>query len=146
MAPGWQWISFWRIMVYLYMHPKKDRKHEIAFNYLAVLDRHFEKVKAGEFQPVYETSTFAKEMYIDETHLSDIVKEVLGKSPCTIYEEKLVGIVKVLLMDRTRSINDIAYSLDYDPSNFTKFFKRFTGTTPKKYRTSMQYPAAELPG
>ena len=35
------------------MHAKKDRKHEIASNYLAMLDRHFEKLQAGEVQPVY---------------------------------------------------------------------------------------------
>jgi AraC-like DNA-binding protein len=31
-------------------------------------------------------------------------------------------------------VADIAASLTYDPSNFTKFFKRFAGLTPKQYR------------
>jgi AraC-like DNA-binding protein len=33
-------------------------------------------------------------------------------------------------------IAQIAARLTYDPSNFTKFFKAFTGTTPKKFRDS----------
>ena len=32
------------------------------------------------------------------------------------------------------SISAIAGLLTYDPSNFTKFFKSYTQTTPKQYR------------
>ena len=39
-----------------------------------------------------------------------------------------------LLRDPSRSVAAIAAQLTYDPSNFTKFFKRFQGCTPKQYR------------
>ena len=39
-----------------------------------------------------------------------------------------------MLETSNASIGSIAALLTYDPSNFTKFFKRFTNTTPKQYR------------
>jgi AraC family transcriptional regulator of adaptative response / methylphosphotriester-DNA alkyltransferase methyltransferase len=39
-----------------------------------------------------------------------------------------------MLEENTMPINAIASLLTYDPSNFTKFFKRFSGETPKAYR------------
>jgi AraC-like DNA-binding protein len=39
-----------------------------------------------------------------------------------------------MLEENQMSINSIASLLTYDSSNFTKFFKRFTTTTPKQYR------------
>jgi AraC family transcriptional regulator, regulatory protein of adaptative response / methylphosphotriester-DNA alkyltransferase methyltransferase len=46
----------------------------------------------------------------------------------------LLDISKELLLTTTLSIAQIARQLTYDPSNFTKFFKEYTGTTPKKFR------------
>ena len=68
--------------------------------------------------------------------MSDTVSEVLGKSPCEIYETKLVEISKEMLENSNKPISEIARILDYDPSNFTKFFKNYTGLTPSQYRKS----------
>jgi YesN/AraC family two-component response regulator len=51
-----------------------------------------------------------------------------------LFEERLVKISKELLLTTTLPIGQIARQLTYDPSNFTKFFKHFTGVTPKKFR------------
>lgn len=42
--------------------------------------------------------------------------------------------LKDLIQHSGKPISEIARTLDYDPSNFTKFFKRFTGATPTEYR------------
>jgi len=48
---------------------------------------------------------------------------------------------KKLLTNTALPIGEIARQLDYDVSNFTKFFKRFTGLTPSAYRkTTGQQP------
>jgi AraC-like DNA-binding protein len=58
----------------------------------------------------------------------------MGKSPCDIYEQKLLGIAKDLMLTTDMSISAIARHLTFDPSNFTKFFRHFEGITPKQYR------------
>jgi AraC-like DNA-binding protein len=45
-----------------------------------------------------------------------------------------MDIAKNMLKDTSISIAAIAAQLTFDPSNFTKFFKRFEGVTPKQYR------------
>ena len=64
----------------------------------------------------------------------DRIKEELKKSPCDIYEKKLMGIAKELILTSDLSIAEIARQLTFDPSNFTKFFKHFEGITPKQFR------------
>ena len=110
------------------------RKNEIANKFLFELDKHIEDLKAGRIESSYEINEFAKFLFINPNYLSDTIKEVLGKSPCAIYEEKLIETAKELLKNPNNSINNIAFTLSYDHSNFTKFFKRLTGSTPKEFR------------
>ena len=110
------------------------RKNEIANKFLSELDKHIDDLKKSKVETSYEINEFAEKLFINPNHLSDTIKEVLGKSPCGIYEEKLAEAAKELLINPKKSISDIAYTLSYDHSNFTKFFKRLTGFTPKEYR------------
>ncbi|MFP3831652.1 helix-turn-helix domain-containing protein [Chryseobacterium sp. SIMBA_028] len=110
------------------------RQVEIVNQFLAELDQHLADLQSGQVETAYEVNQFAELLFINPNHLSDTVKEVIGKSPCAVYEEKLIVISKDMIINTNKPINEIARILDYDPSNFTKFFKRFTGKTPKKYR------------
>ncbi|MFH7017316.1 helix-turn-helix domain-containing protein [Flavobacterium sp. FlaQc-47] len=115
-----------------------SRKIEITEKFILELDKHLNELKTGVVEKALEIHELADLLFIKKNHLSDTVKEVLGKSPCDIYEEKLVAISKDLIEHSNKPISEIARTLDYDPSNFTKFFKRFTGRTPKEYRNETQ--------
>lgn len=110
------------------------RKKEIADKFLIELDNYLADLKSGKIEHTQGTKRFAELLFINPNHLSDTIKNVLGKSPCSIYEEKLIAICKELIINSDKSIKDIAYTFDYEPSNFTKFFKRLTGFTPRQYR------------
>lgn len=114
--------------------PASFRKNEIAIKFLFELDKHLEEFKSGTIEKAFEVTDFARLLFIAPNHFSDTIKDVLGKSPCAIYEEKLIEISKQLITDTDKSISEIARNLDYDPSNFTKFFKRFTKLTPTEFR------------
>ncbi len=119
-----------------YKLPKKiaARQHEITADFLHILDRHLADVLAGQVTEMYEIRDVASEMNIHPTHLSNTIKLTTSKAPCYIFEEKIMTIARTLLEDPHRSIADIATTLTFDPSNFTKFFKRFQGVTPKQFR------------
>lgn len=114
-----------------------NRKTEIANLFLTVLDNHLNELKTGQVEKSLELNEIAALLFIAPNHMSDTVSAVLGKSPCEIYENKLVEISKEMLETSNDPISEIASTLDYDPSNFTKFFKRYTGLTPTQYRKSL---------
>ncbi len=116
--------------------PKKilARQHEITADYLSALDKHLSDIVEGRVTKMFEIKDVANVLHIHPTHLSNTIKFTTGKHPCYFFEEKILDIAKSMLEKNEVSINAIATLLTYDPSNFTKFFKRFANTTPKHYR------------
>ncbi len=111
-----------------------SRKKEIVNDYLARLDEHIQQLKEGKAERALEIRDLAAMLHVHPVHLSNTIKEVTGQSTCDLYEERLVRISKELLLTTNLPVAQIARQLTYDPSNFTKFFKQYTGTTPKKFR------------
>ncbi|UOQ71765.1 helix-turn-helix domain-containing protein [Hymenobacter cellulosilyticus] len=116
--------------------PKKllARQHEITADYLRLLDQHLADIAAGRATEMFEVRDFADQLCIHPTHLSNTIKLTTGHAPCYFFEARILDLARQLLLDPSRSVADVAQSLTYDPSNFTKFFKRFAGCTPKQYR------------
>jgi len=112
------------------------RKKEIVKQYVAELDKHMEELRAGKTDEMYEIRDFANMLHVHPVHLSNTIKEVTGRSTCDLFEERILNLSKELLITTSMPVAQIARQLTYDPSNFTKFFKHFTGTTPKKFRDS----------
>lgn len=98
------------------------------------MHEHLKDVKEGRTR-VMQLKDISEKMHINERHLSNVVKEVTGKSPCHLFEPALLEVVKELLSDHKPS--EVAAMMDYDPSNFTKFFKRYSGQTPSQYKHSV---------
>lgn len=110
------------------------RQKEIVASYLQQLDLHLSDLKEGLAEKTFEIKDLADLLFVSPKHLSNTIQEVLGKSPCDIYEERLIEISKELLLTTNKPISHIAQTLTFDPSNFTKFFKSFEGKTPKQFR------------
>ena len=110
------------------------RPKEITQQFLAEIDKHMLELRSGKAESTFEVQDIAKLLHIHPTHLSNTIKEQLKKSPCDIYEEKLMVIARELILTTNVSIATIARQLTFDPSNFTKFFKHFEGVTPKQFR------------
>jgi AraC family transcriptional regulator of adaptative response / methylphosphotriester-DNA alkyltransferase methyltransferase len=116
--------------------PKKilARQHEITADFRRLVASHVADVAAGRATEMLEIRDFASQLCIHPTHLSNTLKLTTGQPPCFFFEAEILAVAQALLRDTTRPVADIAASLTYDPSNFTKFFKRFAGVTPKQYR------------
>lgn len=116
--------------------PKKIliRQKEITADFLKIVDENLVDVLSGRSEEIYEIRDVAELLHIHPRHLSNTIKLVTGHSPCSFVENKILDIVKFHLEENQLSIGEIAKMLTYDPSNFTKFFKKFIGVTPKEYR------------
>lgn len=110
------------------------RQHEIFAQFLREVDRHLADLVAERATEMFEIRDFAGLMCIHPTHLSNTIKLVTGHSPCHYFQLRILVVAQQLLRNTDRSVAAIAATLTYDAANFTKFFKRFGGCTPKQYR------------
>ncbi|SMD10197.1 helix-turn-helix domain-containing protein [Pedobacter nyackensis] len=110
------------------------RRQEIAADFLTALDKHADDIRSGRAVEIFEVRDFAELVHVHPTHFSNTIKSATGHSPCYFIEERLIEISKSMLQNRDMKISEVARTLTYDPSNFTKFFKHFSGQTPKQYR------------
>ncbi len=125
------------------MENKKARRSiEITNEYLDFLDRHIDDVVSGRSAGFMELNQIARELAVSHKHLTDVVQKEKGNHPCHFYDAKIMDRAKDLLLHTDISIAQIALTLTYDPSNFSKFFKKWTGETPGNFRSTNR----EAPG
>lgn len=110
------------------------RSEEIVSRYFAFLDHHIKDIVEGQCQEFLTLKEISTEIAISHQHLIDIVKSHTGKPPRYFYESKVLDEAKKMLVDQNMKPAVVAKVLTYDPSNFSKFFKRRTGETPGKYK------------
>ena len=78
---------------------------------------------------------YADKLCISAKHLSQVVKEVSGKTALEIIEEYVLTECKAMLLSTTMTIQEISDELNFpSQSVFGKYFKRLTGLSPKAYR------------
>lgn len=110
------------------------RSEEITMQYFAFLEKHIQEVISGAVPEFMELNEIAGKLAVSHTHLTDTVKKERGQHPCYFYDEKIINEAKALIKESDQSIAEIARVFTYDPSNFSKFFKKMTGTTPGEFR------------
>jgi AraC-like DNA-binding protein len=114
------------------------RKDEITKDFFRILDRHMREIVEGKVMEMYHIKDFASELHIHPTHFSNTIKLTTGKSPCDFVEERIIEEAKNMLSNEPTPIAEIGFRLTFqDPTNFTKFFKRFAGVTPRAFRKSI---------
>jgi len=110
------------------------RKAEITERYFELIDSHLEDLLSGRIDRMFELSDIADTLSVSQKHLIRIIRETRGNHPCHFYLEAILDKSKRLIVTTRLPIGEIAQRLTYDPSNFTKFFKKYVGVTPSKYR------------
>jgi AraC family transcriptional regulator, regulatory protein of adaptative response / methylphosphotriester-DNA alkyltransferase methyltransferase len=113
---------------------KNSRRHEIVQQFIEELDKHMLNLSAGGVNDKHTVQDFADLLHIHPVHFTNVIRAATGRTPCSFYKEKLIVVAKQLLSNPAMSISQVAACLTFDPSNFSKFFKRLTGVTPQQYR------------
>ena len=82
---------------------------------------------------------YASLLGITANHLNDVIKQAIGKTARSFIVERILLEAKSLLTHTQLDIADIAYNLQFDePTNFSKFFKKYVGMTPLQFRKQKQ--------
>lgn len=105
-----------------------------SFNQIAT---RFEQKIIDSGSAIASIKEYANALNISPNYLSECVKKATGKSAKQILLSHKLIIAKSLLQEQDKNIAEIAYEMGYtEPTNFTKFFKQMTGTTPNQFRAS----------
>jgi AraC-like DNA-binding protein/mannose-6-phosphate isomerase-like protein (cupin superfamily) len=101
----------------------------------ALLVRKFKKLVEEQIGSNYSLKQYAQLLNITPNHLSEVVKSVTGKTSTEIIDERLMMEIKRMLVNTPMTITEIANNLNFsDQSYFAKFFKKYEGIPPKKWR------------
>lgn len=78
---------------------------------------------------------YARQLHLSPQHLSTTVKKVTGKTLTDIISSFIIRDAKAKLRSTDMTVQEIAYSLNFSNiSFFGKYFKRYTGVSPRHYR------------
>ena len=84
-----------------------------------------------------QTAFYASQLSISPQHLCMIIKQKTGRSVSDIIADMIIMDAKSQLMATDLTIQEISYSLNFpNVSFFGKYFKRYVGVSPQKFRNS----------
>lgn len=97
----------------------------------------FRSLLEKEFLNYRTVEAYTKMLKISSGFLNKICRQFSGFSAQQMIHHKMISEIKKQLY-QNKSTKEIAYEFGFsDPSNFNRFFKKLTGTTPLQYRKKM---------
>jgi AraC-like DNA-binding protein len=117
---------------------QKNASSRITSVFLELLERQFPIETNEKSIPLKTAKDYANVLSLHVNYLNRAVKEVTGKSTTTHISMRIITEAKALLHHTNWNISEIAYSLGFEyPTYFNNFFKKNTGTSPKKFRSEL---------
>lgn len=105
----------------------RSRKESIFENFYEALLQHYQSQRSVSF--------YADLLCLTPKHLSGVIKEVSGKTAGEWVDELVILEAKALLNSSGMNIQEISDRLNFaNQSFFGKYFKHYTGLSPKEYR------------
>ena len=100
------------------------------------LDQYFENGQA-KINGIPTAVYFGEQLNLSPNYLSDLLKRETGKGIKEYTDEYLITKAKILLLNSSILVSELAYELGFDyPQSFTRLFRKKTGRSPKDFRTA----------
>jgi len=100
-----------------------------------VVLRNFQKLVEENYLFKKMPKDYAEMLFITPNHLNAICKELIGAQAGEVIRERILLEAKRLLVSGEVNISQIANELNFnDNSYFTKFFKKYSGSTPEQFK------------
>ncbi|WP_410877629.1 helix-turn-helix domain-containing protein [Myroides sp. DW712] len=116
-----------RLNYYTDHYTFNSRDLEVAFKFKELVIEAHIREKSVQY--------YASQLCLSENYLNRCIKKVIGRSAKQFINEVNVEYAKLLLVNTTQDIAEIAYELGYpSPSYFSKFFRKEMGVSPNEYR------------
>jgi AraC family transcriptional regulator, transcriptional activator of pobA len=113
----------------------KNASSRITAVFLELLERQFPIETTEKPLELKAAKDYSDALSLHVNYLNRAVKSITGKSTTTLITERIISEAKALLQHTDWNVSEIAYALGFEsPSYFNNFFKKNTGTNPKKIR------------
>ncbi len=107
--------------------PGSSYNHTLLKNFQRLIDQNYAQLRLPK--------QYASLLYITPNHLNALCNDFLGQSAGTLIRERVILEAKRLLINLDLMVAEIATRLNFaDQSYFIKFFKKYEGITPEKFR------------
>ena len=111
----------------------KNTKEEYR-NTASLITQEFKNALTQNIYTIRRVQTYAHILHVTPNHLNKCVKKTLDKTAQELLNEMCIMEAQSLLKYSNLSISQIAYQLfGSTPSNFSRFFKKHTGTSPSEF-------------
>jgi len=95
----------------------------------------FEKLVEEDCFESRKVQHYATKLGLSPKTLNNVVNEMLNSSAKAFIDERTIMRIKRLLIGTDHPVKEIAYMAGFsDPTNFFKYFKRFTDSSPEAFR------------
>jgi len=126
------------LVSFLYFCKAVHERHKSTENHLTraqMITQQFEILVDKMYVDTKSVGDYADELNITPNYLTTTIKKLTGKSAKDIIQQRLLTESKSMLRFSGLDIAEIAYRLNFqEPTHFTRFFKKLSGTTPNKFR------------
>lgn len=155
-------ISYFELLRKEFSAQKSVHQKEIIKSLLTILISKAENIKQNQSKSFIESSKFkllqkfnslienhyaesrnanfyAAKLAVTYKHLNSTCKEIMNKTAKSVIDDFIVLQAKRKLINADMKSTELAYDLGFeDPTNFTKYFKKQTGLTPKSFIESIK--------
>ena len=119
-------VGLWRLSGADTMQPLPVPRN-LVHSFASLLDVHL--------RDHWSVARYASHMGISRDRLTSVLRRATGKTPLALIHGKMMEEAKVLLTASNQQVAEIAYTLGFtDPAYFNRFFQRYLGITPARYR------------
>jgi len=112
-----------------------DTKVPSVNPYSHTILRNFQQLIEKNYTQLRLPKQYAELLYITPNHLNALCNDFLGTSAGKLIRDRIILEAKRLLINLDLRVVEIAEKLNFeDQSYFVKFFKKYEGTTPDRFR------------
>jgi AraC family transcriptional regulator, transcriptional activator of pobA len=128
-------VASYLYTLFLELNAVETKKNDVALNAAQRITQQYKNLLSHKIFDINRVADYASILSISADHLNKCVKIATGRTSQELLIDMILLETKVLLKQSNLSISEIAFKFsETNPSDFSRFFKRKTGVTPKAYR------------
>lgn len=131
-------ILLWRVSDLVPLDPQPAPR-TIVGNFLQLVDM--------QMRNHWSVADYARYLGVSTDRLNSAVQRATGRAPLTLIHARLMTEARQMLESSGMQISEIAEFLGFeDPAYFSRFFKRLSGKSPRRYRADFTQSQTRISG